>query len=82
MRFRSVAAAAGAVLCLMSTPFASAASSFSSSSSAESATQTETTNETAYTGGFTYYTSMAEDFANALRCSTSPQRWWCAKYRQ
>ena len=69
MRFRSVAAAAGAVLCLTSTPFASAASSFGSSSSAESATQTETTNETAYTGGFTYYTSMAEDAANLFRLS-------------
>lgn len=77
MRFRSAAAAAGAALCLMGTPFASAASSFGSSNAAESATQTET----AYTGGFTYYTSQAEDFANALRCSTSPQRWWCAKYR-
>ena len=79
MRLRSAAAAAGAVLCLTSTPFASAASSFGSSSAAESATQTETTNETAYTGGFTYYTSIAEDFANALRCSTSPQRWWCGR---
>ena len=79
MRFRSAAAAAGAVLCLTSTPFASAASSFGFSSAAESATQTETANETAYTGGFTYYTSQAEDFANALRCSTSPQRWWCGR---
>ena len=79
MRLRSAAAAAGAVLCLTSTPFASAASSFGSSSAAESATQTETANETAYTGGFTYYTSQAEDFANALRCSTSPQRWWCGR---
>ena len=82
MRFRSVAAAAGAVLCLTSTPFASAASSFGSSSAAGSGTQTETTSETAYTGGFTYYTSMAEDAANLFRCSTSPQRWWCAKYRK
>ncbi len=44
-------------------------------SAAESATQTETTNETAYTGGFTYYTSMAEDFANALR-TTNAAGWW------
>ncbi|MGV0420814.1 hypothetical protein ACUY24_06710 [Corynebacterium simulans] len=75
MRFRSAAAAAGAALCLMGTPFASAASSFGSSNAAESATQTET----AYTGGFTYYTSQAEDFANVFRCSTSPQRWWCGR---
>ncbi|MCK6161003.1 MAG: hypothetical protein E6689_00395 [Corynebacterium striatum] len=81
MRFRSAAAAAGAALCLMGTPFASAASSFGSSSAAESATQTETANETAYTGGFTYYTSIAEDFADVFRCSTSPQRWWCGRSR-
>ncbi|AKE38034.1 hypothetical protein [Corynebacterium camporealensis] len=44
------------------------------------AAEVEETVETtvpAQTGGFTFYRSYQSMLGDAIRCSTSPQRWWC-----
>ncbi|MDO5032155.1 hypothetical protein [Corynebacterium sp.] len=84
---RSTLAAATAALCLVLAPTASASEitsveyteyteySEDIAIDVELAGEEEDTEEAEPVFGF--YSSIAQDFADNFRCSTSPQRWWC-----